>query len=286
MHDPRNMNSTASRLAHSKHKGLKVKQLVRSARPAIPILLSYASPRLRIIRQLISSGELLIVPIGFRCFTRRRIENMYGPIHEKTLPFDAGFFPPQSVASMLRNMEAFPEVEPMQDRYPVCIKSEKQHDANKGHGIVFKTSSYIDIDTAIKTCRRKDRNKYIDSTLGYYTLDIKNNFVLAHYNWHQLASLSDPKKSSDPLENIKNISRMLSRRLERMINDCRKANWVVFTYAETQGYDFMKIDDQYFDLKDLSVITKAASCMLPQSDIFVKPWEDINSPKKLLDVIA
>ena len=279
-------NLNAKRFAHKKNKGSHIKQLTRRFESALPILLSHASPRLNKIRQLILSGELVIIPIGFRCHTRRKIEGKYGPISEKTLPFDAGFFPPQSVASIIRSGKVNLGKQHGQDDYSICIKQEKQYEIDRGHGIVFSTSDYPDIDAAIETCSRKDRNKYLDSTFGYYTLNSKHNFVLAHYNWHRLACTADPNKSSDPAENIKNINRMLNRRLERMFHNCKKANWIIFVFAETQCYEFMKIDQQYFDLKDLSQILEAASSTLPQSAIFVKQWEDISSSKKLLSVIG
>ena len=47
-------------------------------------------------------GDVAIIPIGFRCYTKELISQRLG-ISQPSMPFDNGFFPPSSVESILRN---------------------------------------------------------------------------------------------------------------------------------------------------------------------------------------
>ena len=97
----------------------------------------------------------------------------------------------------------------------------------------------------------KNINKYLDSTFGYYTLDLDNEFVLAHYNWHIFADKDKLKGIYDPILNIKNINNILNRRIERMLNKCNTAKYILLIFGEAQEYKYMMIDDCHFDLEDV-----------------------------------
>ena len=60
------------------------------------------SPSEFTLQALVKNGEVAIIPIGFRCQTKLSIATELN-ISQATLPFDNGFFPPASVASIIRN---------------------------------------------------------------------------------------------------------------------------------------------------------------------------------------
>jgi hypothetical protein len=271
--------------AHAKAKYANTKRHLRKLRLIVPLILNYIVPDRIRIKKMRLSGALIILPIGFRCHTRRIIEETLGPIYNESLPFDAGFFSPKSIENIFRHCEINLRSGPGRANYAVCIKHENYSDHIYGRGIKFTRSTYKEIDASVANCKRKERNKYIDSTFGYYTLDMENKFILAHYNWHRLASTIDPGRSSNEKINISNINQILNRRIKRMLHICSAAKYVLMVYAETQDYSFMMIDDERYDLADLDAVQRAASARLGDQVVFAKKWSDVNSPQKILNLI-
>lgn len=202
------------------------------------------------LRELVSSGELVIIPIGFRCFTKQFISNKLGVKLQASLPFDSGFFSPNAVASVL----TYPKVELSFDGFGrnhfVCVKTENNDDEQYGLGIKFDTSTYEDINAVATSQDVPDINKYLDSTFGFYTLDVKHQFVLAHYNWHPLSSDSKSKGIVDPKENLQIINSIMERRIQRMMDMIENAKHVVFIFGENQNYNYLQIDSSVCRLDD------------------------------------
>ncbi|WP_221798460.1 hypothetical protein [Oceanobacter mangrovi] len=200
------------------------------------------------LKELLETGEVVIIPVGFRCHTKMMIKNKLG-YTQPSLPFDSGFFPPVSVASIFRN----PEVSMSYDdeSHAVCKKYEAFQDSERGKGIKFETSSYDEINSLVKSVEGAEINQYLDSTFGYYTLDKEHNFVLAHYNWHELASDEKSKGIRVPEGNIPLINTMFNKRIERMLEMCVKAKHIFFVYLIQNG-SYLKLDDTFYDLADFS----------------------------------
>ncbi len=248
----------------------KVKKIIKNLSPsAIKFKLLYYS------------GRLVIIPIGFRCYTKRYIKKYLDISLKKSLPFDTGFFSPLSVARVLHTRQ----IGMSNSNHTVCIKNEKYFDATYGYGIKFNKSTYEEINSIVADRDTKDINKYVDSTFGYYTLDMENEFVLAHYNWHVFAKKDKSKGVYDPILNIKNINNILNRRIERMLNKCNTAEYIFFVFGETQEYKYMMIDDCHFDLNDLSPVENAAKELFPDSFVFVENLNDVNTPNKILSML-
>jgi tetratricopeptide (TPR) repeat protein len=195
------------------------------------------------VRCLLYSGELAIVPAGFRCYTKGVFYKKYN-FKQPSLPFDSGFFPPISIATVLKN----PIINITMTSHDVCEKYEKSFDDTLGLGIKFFISDYPSIDRLVSNSVKC--GNYLDNTKGYYTLDSKNKFILAHYNWHSTASFEKSKGVYEPLENIKEINSVLNKRIERMFNICKGAKYVLFIIGNTQNYKYMSINDDFYDLYD------------------------------------
>lgn len=202
------------------------------------------------LSELMESGELAIIPVGFRCFTKIELEKQLG-IDQDTLVFDNGFFPPIAVARLLAgkmvNFDA---------GHTACIKIENHVDVDNGLGIRFVSSTYSEIDQLATSPDLPEINRFLDSTFGYYTLDIANRYVLAHYNWHPFGAVGD--RAHNVAENIVTTSEILTRRLERIMQRCHDARSILFVSGETQGYRYMQIDDEVHDLHDFGPIAQAA----------------------------
>ena len=261
------------------------RRILKLRRKIKQMFVHFAMPGGFKLSRLYDSGELAIVSVGFRCFTKARIKEYLGVELEKSYPFDNGFFPPISVARVLKAKRVNLNSDQPRPNHTVCIKHENYNDPTFGYGIKFDTSTYEEINSAAASRDMDDINKYLDRSFGYYTLDMDNQFVLAQYNWHFFARENRPERIHDPIANINNINEMLNRRLDRLIEKCKAAKYVIFVFAETQGYKHMTIDNHHFDLSDLSPIEKVAKEIFPDSIVFVKNLDDINSPKKVLSLL-
>ena len=211
---------------------------------------------------------LAIIPIGFRCHTTKFLNEKIG-ISQPSYPFDVGFFSPHSISSILR----YPKVSldyMNPSSFDICKKKENYQNPTYGKGIKFIRSNKQEIDALVKTKDKngKDINRFLDSTFGYYTLDNNHKYILAHYNWHLLADKVKSDGCSDMRINLEKASGILNRRISRMIKTCNSAKVVILVFHNPNEYKFMQIDDEIFDLEDLSEI-KEVACETFQSKIIV-----------------
>ncbi len=261
-------------------KGLLKRLLPRFVIKTVQIFLSpidsYYSYKLR---RLMLVGKVAIIPVGFRCFTK---EYLYPKlrISQASLPFDSGFFSPYSVGKIIKNQQIDLKFNDPSSQ-TVCIKHENYTDSKLGLGIKFETSTYEEVGHLAISKDQEDINKYLDSTFGYYTLDVKNSYVLAHYNWYRFADVEYSNGHTEPEYNLIKMSELLNRRIQRFINMCEKAEIIFFVYSETQGYHYMAIDDVYYNLNDMEPIILASKSMFKAKPVVVRE-EDITSPRYLV----
>lgn len=219
------------------------------------------------LKDMVSSGELAIIPVGFRCYTKMGIKNKF-KIIQPSLPFDSGFFPPCSIINILNNPVIHLSLDEGEIKnHTVCKKNEPCEIYGK-KGIKFTTSSYKEIDSLAVSPDYSKINTLLDSTFGYYTLDINNNFVLAHYNWHKFSNDSKSKGVHDPKINLKKTSEMLNRRLGKMFSLIDNSKYTFFIYFENQAYDFMMVDECYYDLKDTKKLKEFLLDRFPNKAFF------------------
>lgn len=235
------------------------------------------------LAQLVESGELAIIPVGFRCETKIQLSKKLG-IDQPSLPFDSGFFPPASVVSIFKNPKIDLSFESNNVNHAVCIKHEGFNNPTYGSGIKFKTSTYDGINKRVILRGDKPKNNFLDSTGGYYTFDMTHNFVLAHYNWHEAA---DPAKSGgivDPRVNLKNINNILNGRIDRMFEMCSAAKQILFVQGEFQEFNHMMVDDDAYDLNEMSVIQETVTELFGAKSLVVR-FSEIDSAEKALELL-
>lgn len=231
------------------------------------------------LRDMIKAGEIAIIPAGFRCYTREHIRKKF-KFNQPSMPFNSGFFSPSSIASIIRNPIINLKYPENTLTHSVCIKYENHMDSALGRGIKFQKSSYAEINSLATSRDLMGINKYLDHTYGYYTLDMQHNFVLAHYNWHVFATQSKSKGIYDPNINIENINKTLNRRIQRMFDLCNSSKYVFFVVGEFQKYNYMMIDDKYFDLHNFSELADTVKSAF-NTKCFVTSFADIDSADKL-----
>ena len=212
-----------------------------------------SEPEMQQLQQMVDSGDVAIIPVGFRCHTKRWINKKLG-VKQPSLPFDSGFFSPYSVASVISNPNVFMSLGG--GDHHVCIKTEKNEDEQYGVGTAFETSTYDEINQIVESRTVENINKYLDSTFGYYTLNKEHKFVLAHYNWHPLADKKKSKGIVEPDKNLEIINGIFKRRLSRMFELIEKARLVVFVFSNPPKNKYLKIDDEVFRLDDFDLIKK------------------------------
>lgn len=159
-------------------------------------------------------------------------------VSQASLPFDSGFFPPASVASVLANPKINMRFDDEKLTHSVCLKFEGCTDSAGNRGIEFKRSSYDEINTIVTSKNIENINQYLDSTFGYYTLDENHKFVLAHYNWHEFSDKSKYKGITDPTLNLEAINKSLNKRIDRLFDICNSAKYIFFIYGEYQNYEY------------------------------------------------
>jgi hypothetical protein len=209
----------------------------------------------------VSTGRIAIIPFGFRCHTKSIIERSIG-LSQPSLPFDAGFFPPDAIISMIQEPIINLRIEDF-STYALCTKEDPCVDENNSKGIVFERSSLSIVDKHVSICLKagKPIEKYLDSTMAYYTHDEKHGHVLAHYNWHRLSS-----RPWDMQANLISINETLNRRLARLFNILESAQEVLLVWAQ-HGYEFMKVDEKRFDLSDTSTMLSCICARFPGKPI-------------------
>lgn len=137
--------------------------------------------------------------------------------------------------------------------------------------------------SAIESKGTPQINRYLDSTFGYYTLDLEHKFVLAHYNWHEFADVSKSKGITDPSINLQNVNELLEKRLTRMFDLCDHADHVFFIFGEFQKYKYMQVGDEFADLHDFSELEAALTERF--GDKFnVLNLDEVSGPSDLLQM--
>lgn len=207
------------------------------------------------LSQSVADGDIAIIPIGFRCNTAEKITELLG-VRQASLPFNSGFFSPKSIASVLSNPKIDLKHNDQGLTHRVCIKNENHRDNLNGLGIKFEISDYDHINSIATHPDLENINRYLDSTFGFYTLDVKHQFVLAHYNWHKFSHPSKSKGIVDPDKNLENINETLNKRIDRMFNLCRKAKHIFFVYGEFQKFNYIQIGSEFHHLNDFSHLEK------------------------------
>ena len=236
------------------------------------------------LKKMIREGELAIVPAGFRCSTKKHINEKLG-ISQESLVFDVGFFPPRSVASVIRDPNIDLKFDDDGSTHAICTKDEMYLDKKLGHIFRFLTSSYDEIDSFVTNKNISNLDHYLDSTFGYYTLVKRHKFVLAHYNWHKFADIEKSKGITDKASNINNINSILNRRIKRMFDKCSNAKYSVFIYQAPKRQKYMMIDDEYFDLTDISEIKSAVNDVFSTKS-YVAHMNEVDDPANLLRLIG
>ena len=211
-------------------------------------------------------GEVAIVPVGFRCFTKRLVQNRL-EISQPSLPFDNGFFPPHSVESILKNPKVSIKFSDKKS-FQICKKYEKYNHPKYGYCIKFNLSSKEEIDLVLSNLKInklgdfkkvENYNYYLDNSGAYFTLDTEHNYVLAHYNWSKLSPNKLSKGITDMEFHLENITSTLNRRIERMMDICHSAKKIFFIYHNSQKYKNMLIDEMKFGLEDISKLRRTAN---------------------------
>jgi hypothetical protein len=235
------------------------------------------------LNRMLANGEVVIIPAGFRCQTKGDLFKSLN-FKQPSMPFDSGFFPPESIANIIQKGSINLKYPDTGLTHTVCIKNEYYTDKEVGCGIKFEKSTYTEINQLAVSREMKGMNRYLDSTFEYYTLDMENNFVLAHYNWHEFSEESKSKGIYDIEANIKNINDTLNKRIERMFDVCDRAKYVFFVVGEFQKYQYMMIDDKTFDLNDFEKLSFIANKRF-NNKCFVTPFSEVDTAEKLLSII-
>ena len=233
------------------------------------------------INKIHKTGELAIIPVGFRCHTKMLLKRRY-QISQPTLPFDNGFFPPESVVSILRNPRISLNFND-KSTFAICKKFERFEHPIYGRGIKFCPSSKAEIDNIISTKYESDIKKYRDQTKcfldisgGYYTLDTKHNYVLAHYNWSKFSKRIKAEEFRDMEQYLELASEVLNRRIKRMMDICHSAKKILFVFHEYQKYKYMLIDEMRLGLENLSELKETANDIF-KSKVYILPQLNINT---------
>lgn len=235
------------------------------------------------LHELMESGQLALIPAGFRCHTKLALSEKLN-VSQESLPFDSGFFPPAAVASLLKSDKVDLAGFGCDKGHTVCIKYENSMHEDFGNGIRFITSSYEEIDRMCVDKESPNINQFLDRTFGYYTLCMNNKFVLAHFNWHKFAAVERSGGSYDILDNINHASSILTKRLNRLHQRCHDAKSVIFVIYDFREYKYMMIDDEIFDLNDFDIILHTAK-RIYGNKCQVVALSDLKSPQDVLDII-
>jgi len=181
----------------------------------------------------------------------------------KSLPFDNGFFPPASVASVLKsgNMNlVLNNNEP--GNFHFCKKVID--------GAHFVSMPEQQIETELQLKGGYD-NELLDSTCGYYTHNIDHGYVLAHYIWHESAG----RYVTNYRNTIDDISSMFQRRLERLYEICSSHGNRFYIYYSPQQYKTLKIDNDIYDLTDMETIKDQLDKSFPTGENIILCFSNI-----------
>ena len=105
--------------------------------------------------------------------------------------------------------------------------------------------------------------------------------MLAHYNWHSKASVDKSGGITEPSINLKRLTDMLNRRIERMFDICNQATHILLVYYDKQGYSYMSIDDEIFQLSDYENLRSIFESKFGKNVRLVN-LNDVNEPVELI----
>jgi len=159
-----------------------------------------------------------------------------------SLPFNNGFFTPQSIASILKseNMNFLLSGTREPKNFSFCKKIDGKCNS-------FQEISESEIDEQIKDGYN---NQFLDDSCGYYTLNKEHNFVLAHYLWHK----SSKNYKTNYRNTIDILSGMFQRRLNRLNELCANHKNKFFIHYHHQPYNSVKINNNEYDLTDMGIL--------------------------------
>lgn len=191
------------------------------------------------------------IPIGYRCYTTGPLKGLN--LTGFTLPFNNGFFPPQSIASVLKtgNMDLLLDINKEPENFVFCKKlipiSDPKRPGSSLDGNSFQTITETEINEHIE---KGYDNRFLDSDSGFYTLHKEHNYILAHYLWHK----SSKKYTTNYRNIVPEISSMFQRRLIRLNEMCETHKNRFFVHYNRQAYGSVKINDVEYDLTDMSIL--------------------------------
>lgn len=197
-------------------------------------------------------NDCCFIAVGYRCFTAAFMKIKKHNLVFETLPFDNGFFPPQSIASILKcgNMNLLLDDEKEPKNFSFCKKYGEPNFRNRflsTEGKSFQVISEIEIDEQLKSGYD---NKLLDHLRGYYVLNEDHDYVLAHYLWHK----SSEKYKTNYRNKIDIISSMFQRRLKRLNEICAGHKNKFFIHYHYQPYNSVRIRDIEYDLTDMDIL--------------------------------
>ena len=203
------------------------------------------------LAKLHHSGDLFCVSLGLRCNNPTKIVELIGSA-QPSYPFDAGFFTPQSVLKILKkgNICCTDFIEKNSNNLLSMYKHE-YYIKNGKLGIYFKSIEFGRLNSIIDSYSNitlSARCGFLDGTLGYFTLNSSFDFILAHYIWHKKSLAQYNQGVTDVRINISKAVEILNRRIERFNHKVASSKFNIFIYGEYQGFDFMRINDNYYDL--------------------------------------
>lgn len=140
--------------------------------------------------------------------------------------------------------------------YRVCIKDEYIEDSGGSMCIRFQESSYAEIDERISHPGQPNINRFLDSTFGYYTLDTRHGYVLAHYNWHKFACGIKGDRPESSKSWLKGAEQIMNRRLSRLDTMCRTARSILCVHDKLPSLKTLKIGPVDYQLSSHNEVEK------------------------------
>lgn len=198
------------------------------------------------------------IPIGYRCWTKNPLKK-YNLVSQ-SLPFDAGFFSPQSIVNILQTNDMSLLLKKNNDPKNFCfVKKEYFTDGRyltkkDDKKVVFEKDGecFVSIseETIDEDFGKTTGNQILDAKGGFFTLHKKHYYILAHFLWHR----SSVHYKNDFRNEINSISEMFKRRLQRLRNLCDSHRHKFFIYYQQQPYNSVIINNKSFDLTNINLI--------------------------------
>lgn len=186
-------------------------------------------------------NDCCFIPVGYRCNTAQILKKF--KLMTKSLPFDTGYFPPESVARVIKsqNMQLVYDKHGKFGNVKLC-------EIIPGGG--FKTTTENKLHKKIED--EGPSIKLLGGNGGYYSCHTEHYYMLAHYLWHE----SSPIYKTDYKNVILEVSEMFQRRLKRVNELCNTYNNRFFIYyiGVPAPVNTLTIDNVDHDLTDMSLL--------------------------------